>query len=133
MHIEPYNKYIIPNFHLIVKENKKNNIPWDDMYNYAKKFYEQNGHLDVAYDFKFNDDTNESNNFSHTATTELVELSVYVMRILAIGYIAVAVTQSLSGVMRGAGDTVRSIIISANSRLAYLENKQVLRLYFVLY
>ena len=30
--------------------------------------------------------------------------------------------------MRGAGDTVRSIIISANSRLAFLENKQVLRL-----
>jgi type IV secretion system protein VirD4 len=30
--------------------------------------------------------------------------------------------------MRGAGDTVRSIIISANSRLAALENKQVLRL-----
>lgn len=30
--------------------------------------------------------------------------------------------------MRGAGDTVRSIIISANSRLAYLENQQVLRL-----
>jgi len=30
--------------------------------------------------------------------------------------------------MRGAGDTVRSIIISANSRLAYLENKQVLRI-----
>lgn len=30
--------------------------------------------------------------------------------------------------MRGAGDTVRSIIISANSRLAYLENRQVLRL-----
>lgn len=30
--------------------------------------------------------------------------------------------------MRGAGDTIRSIIISANSRLAKLENKQVLRL-----
>ena len=30
--------------------------------------------------------------------------------------------------MRGAGDTVRSIIISANSRLAYLENQQVLRI-----
>lgn len=30
--------------------------------------------------------------------------------------------------MRGAGDTVRSIIISANSRLASLENSQVLRL-----
>lgn len=29
--------------------------------------------------------------------------------------------------MRGAGDTVRSIIISANSRLAFLENKQILR------
>ena len=30
--------------------------------------------------------------------------------------------------MRGAGDTVRSIIISANSRLAFLENRQVLKL-----
>lgn len=31
-------------------------------------------------------------------------------------------------VIRGAGDTVRSIIISANSRLAFLENKKVLRI-----
>ena len=30
--------------------------------------------------------------------------------------------------IRGAGDTVRSIIISANSRLALLENKQILRI-----
>jgi type IV secretion system protein VirD4 len=30
--------------------------------------------------------------------------------------------------MRGAGDTIRSIIISANARLAYLENGQVLRM-----
>ena len=30
--------------------------------------------------------------------------------------------------MRGAGDTVRSIIISANSRLAFLENQKVLRM-----
>ena len=30
--------------------------------------------------------------------------------------------------MRGAGDTVRSIIISANARLAFLENQKVLRL-----
>ena len=30
--------------------------------------------------------------------------------------------------MRGAGDTVRSIIISANSRLAFLENQKVLRI-----
>ena len=47
-----------------------------------------------------------------TETTELVDLSVYIMRILAIGYIAVAVTQSLSGVMRGAGDTVTPMWIS---------------------
>lgn len=31
-------------------------------------------------------------------------------------------------VIRGAGDTVRSIIISSNSRLALLENKQILRI-----
>ncbi len=31
-------------------------------------------------------------------------------------------------VIRGAGDTVRSIIISANSRLALLENPQILRI-----
>ena len=31
-------------------------------------------------------------------------------------------------VVRGAGDTVRSIIISANSRLALLENPQILRI-----
>lgn len=30
--------------------------------------------------------------------------------------------------MRGAGDTVRSIIISANSRLAFLENRKILRI-----
>jgi len=47
-----------------------------------------------------------------TETAELVDLSVYVMRILAVGYIAVAVTQSLSGVMRGAGDTVTPMWIS---------------------
>ena len=47
-----------------------------------------------------------------TDTTELVDLSVYIMRLLAVGYIAVAVTQSLSGVMRGAGDTVTPMWIS---------------------
>lgn len=47
-----------------------------------------------------------------TSTTELIEISVYLMRILAIGYIAMAVTQSLSGVMRGAGDTVTPMWIS---------------------
>ena len=47
-----------------------------------------------------------------TETTELVDLSMYLMRILAVGYIAMAVTQSLSGVMRGAGDTVTPMWIS---------------------
>ena len=43
-------------------------------------------------------------------------------------YRVVEVTAPDGKCMRGAGDTVRSIIISANSRLAFLENKQVLRL-----
>ncbi|GFI68799.1 multidrug export protein MepA [Lachnospiraceae bacterium] len=47
-----------------------------------------------------------------TGTPELVELSRYMMGILAIGYIAMAVTQSLSGVMRGAGDTMTPMWIS---------------------
>ncbi len=47
-----------------------------------------------------------------TDTSELVDLSMHMMRILAIGYIAMAVTQSLSGVMRGAGDTMTPMWIS---------------------
>lgn len=47
-----------------------------------------------------------------TDTEALVELAMNMMRILAVGYIAVAVTQSLSGVMRGAGDTVTPMWIS---------------------
>lgn len=47
-----------------------------------------------------------------TDTTSLVTLSMKMMRILAAGYIAMAVTQSLSGVMRGAGDTVTPMWIS---------------------
>lgn len=47
-----------------------------------------------------------------TDTQSLVELSMSMMRILAVGYIAMAVTQSLSGVMRGAGDTVTPMWIS---------------------
>ncbi len=47
-----------------------------------------------------------------TKTTELVDLSRYLMGILAIGYVAMAVTQSLSGIMRGAGDTVTPMWIS---------------------
>lgn len=47
-----------------------------------------------------------------TDTKELVDLSYYLMCILAFGYIAVAVTQSLSGIMRGAGDTMTPMWIS---------------------
>lgn len=47
-----------------------------------------------------------------TNTPELVKLSRDMMGILAVGYIAMAVTQCLSGVMRGAGDTMTPMWIS---------------------
>ncbi len=42
----------------------------------------------------------------------LVDMSYQLMLILALGYIAMAVTQSLSGIMRGAGDTLTPMWIS---------------------
>jgi Na+-driven multidrug efflux pump len=48
----------------------------------------------------------------------LVELSYRLMMILAVGYIAVAVTQSLSGIMRGAGDTLTPMWISLITTVA---------------
>ena len=53
-----------------------------------------------------------------TNTPDLVNLSRYIMSILAVGYIAVAVTQSLSGVMRGAGDTMTPMWISLITTVA---------------
>ena len=53
-----------------------------------------------------------------TDTLELVELSYNLMMILAVGYIAVAVTQSLSGIMRGAGDTMTPMWISLFTTIA---------------
>ena len=47
-----------------------------------------------------------------TTTEEVVTLGVHMMRILALGYIAMAITQSLSGVMRGAGDTMTPMWVS---------------------
>jgi len=47
-----------------------------------------------------------------TDTEELVDLSMRMMRILAPGYIAMAVMQCLAGVMRGVGDTVTPMWIS---------------------
>lgn len=53
-----------------------------------------------------------------TETTSLVELSRTIMGIIAPGYIAVAVTMSLSGVMRGAGDTMTPMWISLFTTVA---------------
>ena len=52
-----------------------------------------------------------------TDTVELVDLAVRMMRIMAVGYIGVAVTQVLGGVMRGAGDTVSPMWISVISTI----------------
>ena len=53
-----------------------------------------------------------------TSTTELVTLSNNMMRVLAVGYLAMAVTQSLSGVMRGSGDTMTPMWISLITTVA---------------
>ncbi len=53
-----------------------------------------------------------------TNTGELARLSADMMKTLAVGYIAMAVTQSLSGVMRGAGDTVTPMWISLLTTVA---------------
>lgn len=53
-----------------------------------------------------------------TDTRELVDMSYRLMMILAVGYIAVAVTQSLSGIMRGAGDTLTPMWISLFTTIA---------------
>lgn len=53
-----------------------------------------------------------------TETASLVEMSYNLMKILAVGYIAMAVTQSLSGIMRGAGDTMTPMWISLVTTVA---------------
>ena len=52
-----------------------------------------------------------------TDTAELIDLAGRMMRIMAAGYIGVAVTQVLGGVMRGAGDTVTPMWISIISTI----------------
>ncbi len=47
-----------------------------------------------------------------TNTQEVISLGVHMMQILAVGYIAMGITQILSGVMRGAGDTMTPMWIS---------------------
>ena len=52
-----------------------------------------------------------------TDTTELMDLAVRMMRILAAGYIAISITQVLGGIMRGCGDTVTPMWISLISTI----------------
>jgi putative MATE family efflux protein len=47
-----------------------------------------------------------------TQTEEIINTGMRLIRILALGFIAMAITQSLSGVMRGAGDAVTPMWIS---------------------
>ena len=47
-----------------------------------------------------------------TETESLIEMSFGMMCILAVGYVAMGVTQSLAGVMRGAGDTMTPMWLS---------------------
>ena len=53
-----------------------------------------------------------------TDTGELIDLSYRMMRILAVGYILMEVTQCLSGIMRGAGDTITPMWISIVNSIA---------------
>ena len=53
-----------------------------------------------------------------TETEELIALSYKMMRILSIGYIMMEVTQCLSGIMRGAGDTITPMWISIANSIA---------------
>jgi putative MATE family efflux protein len=52
-----------------------------------------------------------------TDTQALIDLAVRMMRVLAVGYICISVTQVLGGVMRGAGDTVTPMWISIISTI----------------
>lgn len=47
-----------------------------------------------------------------TKTEELINLSMHLMRILAIGYIVMGIMQCLLGVIRGAGDTITPMYVS---------------------
>ena len=47
-----------------------------------------------------------------TKTPELIELATQMIRIMAVGYICVSITQVLGGVMRGCGETVTPMWVS---------------------
>ena len=52
-----------------------------------------------------------------TETPELIDLATRMIRIMAVGYICISVTQVLGGVMRGAGDTVTPMWVSFASTI----------------
>ena len=53
-----------------------------------------------------------------TDTPELITLAGRMMRIMAVGYVAVSITQVLGGVMRGCGDTMTPMWISMITTIA---------------
>lgn len=53
-----------------------------------------------------------------TETTELVDMGVSYMRILAVGYILFSVTQCLCGIMRGGGDSMATMWVSIAATFA---------------
>ena len=53
-----------------------------------------------------------------TDTPELIELANKMIRLMAVGYICISVTQVLGGVMRGAGDTTTPMWVSMASTIA---------------
>lgn len=53
-----------------------------------------------------------------TSTAAIIDLGMAQLRILAVGYIAVAVSQIFGGIMRGAGDTMPSMWISLITTIA---------------
>ena len=53
-----------------------------------------------------------------TKTEALIDLSYQMMQIMAAGYVIIEITQCLSGIMRGAGDTVRPMWISIITSIA---------------
>ena len=52
-----------------------------------------------------------------TDTPELIDLATRMIRIMAVGYICISVTQVLGGVVRGAGDTVTPMWVSFASTI----------------
>ena len=52
-----------------------------------------------------------------TETESLIDLATRMIRIMAVGYICISVTQVLGGVMRGAGDTVTPMWVSIISTI----------------